>query len=215
MQAINVIAQQLGAEFVASRPKLARDDDLFTSDAMRRLNASRNLARWRTATKAGAFLSNSFHAAKAAIAAAEGAKHAAALAASNAVVTQVKSATQLERLPWYEQGSTCLNSEETWARRLALRFTPPVRDVLEAFWIAALTSAQIADLRVTFKLYSHLPTRELDKVENLKPYAQDRMQLSDWDRMWRDLRPISWLRFMPIPHLTSIFEDWFRDREGP
>ena len=36
-----------------------------------------------------------------------------------------------------------VNCEDSWTNRLALRFTPPVREVLEAFWQAALASERL------------------------------------------------------------------------
>ena len=113
----------------------------------------------------------------------------------------------------FTNSSSCCTAPRTSVRTMieeilieATRCDTP-KDAQEG--IMALTSAQLADLRLVFGLYAHMPTREIKG----KPFSLDKMQLSDWDRMWRDLRPVSWLRIIPIPHLSSIFDDWFVDSE--
>ena len=119
-------------------------DDMVSDEreslAMRRVHAQNHLSIWRKSVTAGIIVANAYFEASCALRGAEGAERAARLVEAGSVVTEVATSNDLTTIAFEDQGKVSVNCEDSWTRRLALRFSPLVRDVLEAFWKAALAS---------------------------------------------------------------------------
>ena len=63
-------------------------------------------------------------------------------AQQTASVVEVSTVEELDELPMWQQGDVSLATVDKMAARQRLRYTPPVRRVLHAFWSAAQRSLQ-------------------------------------------------------------------------
>ena len=130
--------------------------------------AAAHLHEWKVSVNTEVVLETAYHHAHQAVFGRKQ-QQGAALIESNAVVSEVSAASDLEGVGWAQQASLELNAEAEWNQRLALRYVRVVRDVLEAFWQAALTSehmrriSELADdtlpTSVSKAMYAHLYRR--------------------------------------------------------